>query len=148
MTRSLLLLSVMFCSIVAYSQSADEIGIVKHNHIALQVKDIQVSTKFYRDILGLPSIPVPDNLKAIRAWFKIGDDQQIHLLAGRTKRVVNDRNGSHFAVFVRSIDQAEAFLKKRNISYHLQVRFDGVKQIYIADPDGYLIEFNELSTSK
>nr|MCU0355892.1 glyoxalase [Cytophagales bacterium] len=65
---------------------------------------------------------------------------------GRTQPVVNDRNGSHFAVFVENIDQTEAYLKKRNISYHPQVRFDGVKQIYIADPDGYLIEFNQINT--
>lgn len=119
------------------------LGIVKHNHIALQVKDFEAARKFYGETLGLESIPVPDNLKAIRAWFKIGADQQIHLLAGRTAPVVNDRNGSHFAVFVASIDKAEAFLKARNLPYHLQTRFDGVKQIYIPDPDGYLIELNE-----
>ena len=32
--------------------------------------------------------------------------------------------------------------------YHLQVRFGGVKQIYIADPDGYLIELNEINPIK
>ncbi len=148
MTKYLLLSAFVFFSLVSYGQSADKIGIIKHNHIALQVKDIQASAKFYGETLGLLSIPVPDDLKAIRAWFKIGEDQQIHLLAGRTEPVVNDRNGSHFAVFVENIDQTEAFLKKRNIAYHPQVRFDGVKQIYAADPDGYLIEFNQMSPKK
>lgn len=124
----------------------DKIGIVRHNHIALQVKDIQASAKFYRETLGLEPAPVPENLKAIRAWFNIGQGQQIHLLDGRTQPVTNDRNGSHFAVFVENMEQTEAYLKKRAIPYHLQVRFDGVKQIYIADPDGYLVEFNQIST--
>ncbi len=121
----------------------EKLGIVKHNHLALQVADLPASTKFYSEILGLEQLEVPDNLKAIRSWFKIGTDQQIHLLAGRTIPVNNDRNGSHFAVFVKSMDQAEAFLKGKGLSYHAQVRFDGVKQIYLPDPDGYLVELNE-----
>jgi len=136
-----LFLSLLLISQFAHAQTG--LGVVKHNHVALQVKDFEASRKFYGEILGLQPIPVPDNLKAIRAWFKIGTDQQIHLLAGRTEPVVNDRNGSHFAVFVESIDKAEAFLKARNLPYHAQTRFDGVRQIYVPDPDGYLVELNE-----
>jgi catechol 2,3-dioxygenase-like lactoylglutathione lyase family enzyme len=133
-----------FClfSIISFAQEG--LGIVKHNHIALHVKDIQLAAKFYGEVLGLEKIEVPDNLKAIRAWFKIGTDQQIHLLAGREKEVTNDRNGGHYAIFVKSIAQAENYLKAKQIQHHVQVRFDGVKQIYFADPDGYLIELNEL----
>jgi catechol 2,3-dioxygenase-like lactoylglutathione lyase family enzyme len=139
-----LILLILALFLGQYLVAQNGLGIVKHNHIALQVKNIQVSAKFYGEILGLEAIEVPDDLKAIRAWFKIGEDQQIHLLAGRKKAVVNDRNGSHFAVFVQSIDQAELFLKSRKLPYHIQTRFDKVKQIYFADPDGYLIELNEL----
>jgi catechol 2,3-dioxygenase-like lactoylglutathione lyase family enzyme len=128
---------------VSFGVAQERLGIVKHNHLALHVKDIQVAAQFYGDVLGLERIPVPDNLKAIRAWFKIGPDQQIHLLDGRTETIVHDRNGSHFALFVESMERAEAFLKTRKIPYHLQVRFDGVKQIYFSDPDGYLLELNE-----
>jgi catechol 2,3-dioxygenase-like lactoylglutathione lyase family enzyme len=144
--RLLCLLALLLVSAAAHAQNG--LGVLKHNHVALQVKDFEASRKFYADVLGLQPVPVPDNLKAIRAWFKIGADQQIHLLAGRTAPVVNDRNGSHFAVFVESIDKAEAFLKARNLPYHLQTRFDGVKQIYIPDPDGYLVELNEWSEPK
>lgn len=123
--------------------SQDKIGIVKHNHIALQVADLQASAKFYGEVLQLERIEVPDNLKAIRAWFKIGTDQQIHLLAGRTQPVVNDRNGSHFAIFVASMEKAEAYLTRLKLPFHKQTRFDGVIQIYVPDPDGYLVELNE-----
>jgi catechol 2,3-dioxygenase-like lactoylglutathione lyase family enzyme len=139
------------CLLLTLAQTTwgqNSLGVVRHNHLALQVKDLEVSRAFYRDILGLEPIAVPDNLKAIRAWFRIGTDQQIHLLAGRAEPVVNDRNGSHFAVFVASIEQAEAFLKARNLSYHAQTRFDGVRQIYVPDPDGYLIELNEATAAK
>lgn len=141
MRTLLILFSLTVMSLAASAQ--EKLGVIKHNHLALQVKDLPVSTKFYSEILGLERIEVPDNLKAIRSWFKIGSDQQIHLMAGRTTPVYNDRNGSHFAIFVESIDKAEAFLKSKNLPYHSQVRFDGVKQIYVPDPDGYQIELNE-----
>lgn len=133
-----------FCFISLTAQGEAKIEVVKHNHIALQVKDIKISTQFYKEVLGLESIEVPDTLKAIRSWFKLSTDQQIHLLAGLDHKVMNDRNGSHFALFVKSIDNTETYLKKNNIPYHAQVRFDGAKQIYVADPDGYLIEFNQV----
>jgi catechol 2,3-dioxygenase-like lactoylglutathione lyase family enzyme len=136
-----------FCVLFSSTTLAQEnktIQVVKHNHVALHVKNIAASTKFYKEVLGLEPIAVPDSLKAIRSWFKLGDDQQIHLLAGRTKKVNNDRNGSHFALFVTSITNAEEYLTSNKIKFHKQVRFDGAVQIYIADPDGYLIELNEI----
>ena len=148
MKKPFLLFAFTLISLFSFGQSADKLGVVKHNHLGLHVKNLEESAKFYRETLGLQPIPVPDDLKAIRAWFKIGEDQQIHLLAGRIEPVVNDRNGGHFALFVENMDQAEAFLKKRNIKYHAQVRFDGVKQIYFADPDGYLIEMQQITKTK
>ncbi|MEZ4900278.1 MAG: VOC family protein [Spirosomataceae bacterium] len=55
---------IFFAYFSAFSQQ--KIGIVKHNHIALQVADLQESAKFYGEILQLDRIEVPDNLKAIR----------------------------------------------------------------------------------
>ncbi|CAG5018465.1 hypothetical protein DYBT9275_06007 [Dyadobacter sp. CECT 9275] len=136
---------LLFISVLnsAFSQNVEKLGTLRLNHLALQVKDIEASKTFYRDIIGLKPVTVPDNLKAIRGWFETGDGQMIHLLAGRTTPVVNDKDGGHFALFVGSIDQAEKFLKQKNIPFHKQVRFDGVTQIYFADPDGYLIELNQ-----
>lgn len=141
-----LLVFLLFITAVATPGAVsgqDRLGVVRHNHLAIQVKDIPVSAAFYRDVLGLKSIPVPDNLKATRAWFDMGDGQMIHLLDGRTQPIAHDRNGSHYALFVEDIGKSEAFLKAKNINYHRQVRFDGVVQLYFPDPDGYLFELNE-----
>jgi catechol 2,3-dioxygenase-like lactoylglutathione lyase family enzyme len=126
-----------------FASGQDKLGFAGYNHVALHVADIQKSTQFYRDIVGLTSIEVPDNLKAIRSWFEMGSGQQLHLLAGRTEKIHHDRNGGHIAFFVQSITQAEAYLNKHKISFHKQTRFDNVVQIYFSDPDGYLIEINE-----
>ncbi len=120
----------------------DKLGIIRHNHLAIHVKDIPTSVAFYRDVLGLKPIPVPENLKLTRAWFDLGDGQQIHLLNGRTETIAHDKNGSHYALFVEDIDKSEQYLKSKNIPFHRQVRFDGVVQIYFSDPDGYLFELN------
>lgn len=139
--RKSLLFSLLLFAQVAVGQ--DKLGVVGHNHLALHVKDIQTSTVFYKDVLGLKPIPVPDNLKAIRSWFDMGNGQQIHLMADRKDPFTHDKNGSHIALFVADINKSEAFLKQRNITYHKQTRFDGVVQIYFPDPDGYLFELNE-----
>ncbi|TLV04074.1 glyoxalase [Dyadobacter luticola] len=130
-------------NVMAQVADGSSLGFVRLNHLALQVKDIPASRDFYRDVVGLKPVEVPDSLKAIRAWFDTGDGQMIHLLAGRNFEVVNDRNGGHFAMFVSSIAGAEKFLLSKKIKFHKQVRFDGVTQIYFADPDGYLIELNQ-----
>lgn len=145
--RSFLFL-FLFLPLIMTAQTTDKIDVVSFNHIALHVKDIPTSAKFYGDTLGLATIEIPDSLKKVRAWFQLGNGQMIHLLAGRTTPIVNDRNGSHFSLFIKSIDETLVFLKKNKMPYHLQVRFGGVKQIYIADPDGYLIELNEINPIK
>lgn len=139
----LLLVQLLHTADSSAQVASAKLGHVTWNHLALQVKDIEASKTFYKDIIGLTPVTVPDNLKAIRGWFDIGNGQMIHLLAGRTTPVVNDKNGSHFSVFVDSIDEAEKFLTAKNIEFHKQVRFDKVTQIYFADPDGYLIELNQ-----
>ena len=143
-----LLLILTFSPWFTTAQTPQKIDVISFNHIALHVKDIPTSAKFYGDTLGLLTFEVPDSLKKVRAWFQLGNGQMIHLLAGRTEPVVNDRNGSHFSLFIKSIDETLVFLKKNKMPYHLQVRFGGVKQIYIADPDGYLIELNEINPIK
>ena len=111
------------------------------NHLALSVSDIEASTEFYRDILGLEPIEVPDGLKAIRSWFKFGGGQDLHLLAGRTEPVSdNSRSSGHYSLTITDADEVEAFLKEKGLDYHWQQRFDGAWQIYISDPDGYVIE--------
>lgn len=121
-----------------------QIPVTGYNHVALAVANIDSAANFYRDIVGLEPIPVPENLRALRAWFKIAPGQELHLLAGRTDPVTNnDRNGAHFALTIPDADPVEAYLKKVGWPYHRQQRFDKAWQIYITDPDGYVIELNE-----
>ena len=128
----------------SFGKLSAQIPTTGYNHVALAVKDISESAKFYREVVGLTPTEVPDNLKDIRAWFKIAPGQELHLLAGRTEPVANnDKNGAHFSLSILDADPIEAYLKKIGLPYHRQQRFDGAWQIFITDPDGYVIELNE-----
>ena len=137
------ILPVLAGLFLALSLSA-QIATTGYNHVALAVKDIRESAKFYREFVGLEPIEVPEHLKTIRAWFKIAPGQELHLLAGRAFPVTNnDPNLAHFSLTIPDADPVEAYLKEKNYPYLRQKRFDGASQIFIADPDGYFIELNE-----
>jgi lactoylglutathione lyase len=133
--------SIVF--VCAGTHAEAQVKIKGINHIALAVEDIDRSRQFYEYIIGLKPIAVPEELKFIRAWFQIAPGQELHLLAGRKKPVHHDRNGSHISLTIDDADAIEAYLKLQSIEYHRQERFDGVSQVFITDPDGYVIEFNE-----
>lgn len=143
-SKSILVL-LLGVSLNSFAQNSS-IPVQSYNHVGLYVKDLKESAKFYREIVGLQPLNVPDNLTAIRRWFQIAPGQELHLLLGRKDPVTNnDKNGGHFSwtIPAKSADSIEAYLKEKGVPYHRQQRFDGAYQIYITDPDGYVIELNE-----
>lgn len=148
-SKTIVFITLIFFSFKGLSQEVKTtkgITILSYNHVGLAVKDLKTSVVFYRDIIGLSPLDVPDNMLAIRRWFRVAPGQELHLLLGRENPVANnDKNGAHFSLSIptNSADEIEAFLKEKNVSYHRQKRFDGAYQIYVIDPDGYVIELNE-----
>lgn len=148
-SKTILFFAIILLSFKGLSQEVSHkkgIEILSYNHVGLAVKDLKASVTFYRDIIGLSPLDVPDNMLAIRRWFRVAPGQELHLLLGRENPVANnDKNGAHFSLSIpiNSADEIEAFLKEKNVTYHRQKRFDGAYQIYVTDPDGYVIELNE-----
>lgn len=142
--RSVMRPLLFLCFFLLFGKTYAQVTILGYNHVALSVSNIDSSALFYREILGLEPIVVPEDLKTIRAWFKIVPGQELHLLAGREQMVTNNsRNGAHFALTIPDADPVEAYLKIKGVPYHRQQRFDKAWQIYVTDPDGYVIELNE-----
>lgn len=113
------------------------------NHIALHVADLEKSIFFYQYILELPVLPRPA-FDFAGAWFGLGEAQELHLIAGRQAEVNAGSRGTHFALSVSSIQEAEKFLKAKQVNYQApKQRPDGVWQIFLEDPDGYCIEICE-----
>jgi lactoylglutathione lyase len=119
------------------------------NHIAFYVKDLQVSTNFYRDIIGLDTIPEPFH-DGKHTWFSVGPKSHLHIISGETKTMVREKT-SHVCFSISDMDGFIAKLKKAGIPYEdwagnkqsVTNRVDGVKQIYLTDPDGFWLEIND-----
>ena len=119
--------------------------ILELNHIALHVADLEASIAFYRDQLELAPIPRPA-FDFPGAWFRLGTQQELHLIAGREQPVESQARGTHFALQVDSIEEAAALLRRNDITHRAPKRRpDGAWQIFFTDPDGYKIELTDLS---
>ena len=120
-------------------------NILELNHVALHVADLKASIAFYRDQLELEPMARPA-FDFPGAWFRLGPKQELHLFAGRQQPVLNQSRGTHFAVLVGSIEEAEAMLRRNGVAYRPRKnRPDGAWQIFLADPDGHLMELTDLS---
>ncbi len=83
-------------------------------------------------------------------WFKIGEHAQLHLIQGAATIVAHDKNG-HLCFSVPDINTFIAHLNKSGINYEdwpgnvkkINLRVDGVPQIYFKDPEGNWIEVND-----
>jgi lactoylglutathione lyase len=110
------------------------------NHIALHVADLERSIAFYRDVLLLELITRPA-FSFPGAWFRLGVDQELHLIAGREIETHSHNRGNHWALMVDDMDAWEADFQRRGIAYlPRRMRPDGALQIYLVDPDGHYIE--------
>ena len=149
MKKLIQLLVIVITSSVALSQNNQDFS-VKLNHIALSVNDVNTSADFYKNTLNLQEITNRTKKEGIR-WFSLGDGKELHLISV-VKEPVTLNKAVHFALSTSNFD---AFLKNvqdKNIAYSdwpgelnkVTVRADGIRQIYIQDPDGYWIEINSV----
>jgi lactoylglutathione lyase len=119
------------------------------NHISIYVKDLEASTAFYRDIIGLDTIPEPFH-DGKHTWFAIGGNLQLHVISGADSNPERQRT-THTCFSVASVDAFVAILNKHKIVYvnvkgeksAITIRPDGFKQIYFQDPDGHWIEISD-----
>jgi catechol 2,3-dioxygenase-like lactoylglutathione lyase family enzyme len=124
------------------------------NHIALSVKDVNRSAEFYENVLKLQEITNRAKIQGIR-WFSFGDGRELHLISILPDKVTINK-AVHFALTTSNFDDFVDTLNDMNITYsdwsgtphNINMRADGIKQIFFLDPDGYWIEINNVVQDK
>jgi catechol 2,3-dioxygenase-like lactoylglutathione lyase family enzyme len=124
------------------------------DHMALSVKDLDSSADFYKNVLGLKEITNRTKIEGIR-WLTLSDGTELHLIS-----IIKDsftlNKAIHLGLSTPNFDSFIEKLEILKINYSdwpgepntLNLRTDGVKQIYFQDLDGYWIEVNNIVQKK
>lgn len=110
------------------------------NHVAIYVADVERGIVFYRDVLRLELLLRPA-FNFPGAWFRLGTDQELHLIGRRSGPVPPVNRNNHFALRVDDITAWEVHLQQVGAEFYpKQQRPDGAWQIFLRDPHGHSIE--------
>ncbi|MCI0745089.1 MAG: VOC family protein [Verrucomicrobia subdivision 3 bacterium] len=111
------------------------------NHVAIVTSDVEKSCRFYRDVLRLEQIPRPA-FSFPGAWFRLGAAQELHIIGGEgIEPAVPRARGNHFALRVDDLEVWRQYVQKFGVIVRGPItRPDGALQLFIADPDGHLVE--------
>ncbi len=126
-----------------------ETPLFSFNHIALSVKDVDRSVHFYQKLFAFKEIDNTASDSKTR-WLLLDTQRQLHLIP-RPNQKITTTKAVHFALSTNNLD---AFIKQldylkipysnwRDEAYKIQVRNDGIRQVYFQDPDDYWIEVND-----
>src|SRR5687768_12924829 len=118
------------------------------NHLALSVVNLQKSTDFYKNIIRLDQIAEPFK-DGKHHWFRVAEYSQLHLIEA-SKQIREHDKSTHICFSVSSLEEFIERLEAANIPYgnfagtskSPTIRPDGIKQIFLQDPDGYWVEIN------
>ena len=112
--------------------------VLELDHVGLNVADVDLSVRFYRDVMGLEQLARPA-FDFAGAWFALGSGQ-LHLIGkhasgdGRFKEC-------HYSILVEDLDAFVAHLDRLGVERRgPKARPDGVRQLFLLDPDGHQIE--------
>ncbi|MBW3470510.1 VOC family protein [Arthrospiribacter ruber] len=121
----------------------------KITHIAVYVEDIKRSTAFYSDVFEFEELDEPFK-DGVHVWFDIGNNLSMHIIQAPWEPVTINKN-NHICFSVPDMKAFIAKLESLGVTYgdwpgnegEINIRPDGIQQIYIQDPDGYWIEIND-----
>jgi catechol 2,3-dioxygenase-like lactoylglutathione lyase family enzyme len=109
------------------------------NHVSICALDLEESTRFYEQMLGMERIPTPTFARPVQ-WLRVGN-LQLHLFE-------DDEEGPprhHLGLTVDDFDEAYRTVKERGDDewgWRLVELPSRQIQLYFRDPAGNLIELN------
>jgi lactoylglutathione lyase len=121
-------------------QTHESLSVMELNHIALYVSDLKRSITFYQTVLQLQAIPRPA-FSFPGAWFRLGTNQELHLIADHGPAFFVSHEKNHFALRVKDLNSWEKHLRGIGAQFApRKQRPDGAWQVFLRDPDQHVIE--------
>lgn len=146
------IISLLITLALAFFLQAQDSALFKFsvNHLAISVKDVNRSAEFYMKVLKLPEITNRSKIEGVR-WFVLGDGKELHLISV-IKENVTINKALHLGLSTADFDAFMKYFSALKIPYSdwpgkpntVNIRADGIKQIFFQDPDGYWIEVNSV----
>lgn len=149
MKKLIIFFTAIFCFGMLQAQETSQFTF---NHVALSVKDVDKSSIFYKEVLQLKEITNRTKMEGIR-WFSFGEGKELHLVS-IFKEPVTINKAVHFALTTAHFDAFVKTLETVNVIYSdwpgtpnkINIRPDGIRQIFFQDPDDYWIEVNSVGS--
>tara|TARA_Y100001960_G_C14691849_1_gene836788 strand:- start:1057 stop:1479 length:423 start_codon:yes stop_codon:yes gene_type:complete len=112
------------------------------NHVNIVTQNLEATRKFYADIIGLidgdrPSFQFPG------AWLYIDEEAVIHLVGVEDQPEEGTGTIDHVAFEANGINDTIETLEGKEIPFHVRdVPGMEIRQIFLHDPNGVMIELN------
>jgi catechol 2,3-dioxygenase-like lactoylglutathione lyase family enzyme len=127
---------------------------MKLDHVSLLVRSLDKTEKFYTEVLGFEPIHNGTNQPNIR-WYGIGGIDALHVTEADFGKTHLEKQ-THFAISVDDFDGVVQSLRDKGVTFYdwpgnensVTGRPDGFRQIYVRDPDNYLVEINDHTREK
>ena len=119
------------------------------DHIALLVRDLDETARFLTGVLQIREVPNPMGGTHIR-WFEFGNAQRFHVQAGDISRTHVEKR-THFALSAPDLDAVIVRFRATGVEFtdmagavgEVNVRPDGMRAVFVQDPNGYWFEIND-----
>ncbi len=119
------------------------------DHYAINVDDLGQSAAFYQRVFELDTI-YNGTGNDRRVWFSLGEGMALHIIETDVVDVKTPK-GVHLCIAMADFDGFVEHLRDEKIAFETwkgeamqtNMRPDGVRQVYIQDPDGYWVEIND-----
>lgn len=134
-----------------FTVTPPRLPLVSFNHISREVRNLELSRKFYCDILGFVVIPRPPF--DCEGFWLYGYGVSIHLIETRNKRErtavfkarINHFSNAlprvdHIAFITHDLDFIQGILDNGKVYYKKENPVPSIQQLFFFDPDGNVIE--------
>ena len=122
------------------------------DHVNVETDELERSAKFYREVIGLKEGPRPD-FDRPGFWMYAGEKPVVHIIktAPNNKMLTGSKEASisHFSLQIKDFQESKDHLDALGVKYDLlEVPETKVRQIFLEDPEGVLIELIYLPDGK